>query len=297
VIVGAGPAGLTAALYAARYKLKTVVLSKNLGGTIAESYKVENWPSIKSISGMGLIEKMKEQVTDLGVQIMLEEVIDIDKKKSFLVKTASSEYEAKSIILALGTQRRKLNIPGEKEFSGKGVSYCATCDAIFFKDKVVGVVGGSNAAAESAELLSEFAKKVYIIYRKEKIRAEPIITERVENNPKIEIITRTNVKEIKGDKFISRVIFDNGKEIELQGLFIEIGSDPCTRLPKKMGVNLDKEGYIKVDEGQGTNIEGAYAVGDVTTKSNMLQQAITASAEGAVAAKSVYEYLKRRVSK
>jgi thioredoxin reductase (NADPH) len=240
---------------------------------------------------MELVEKFRKQAKSLDVEIKDEEAEGIKKEDGhFLV---NNKYKAKKIILAVGTERRKLNVSGEDKFIGKGVSYCATCDAPFFKDKVVGVVGGSNSAARAAQLLSEYAKKVYIIYRREKIRAEPRLCKQIEENPKIEIINNTYIKEIKGDKTINSVVFDSGEQFMLDGLFIEIGSVPAVALPKELGVKIDDEGCVIVDKEMRTNIDGVYAAGDITTGSNKWKQVITACAEGGLAASSAYLDIKK----
>jgi thioredoxin reductase (NADPH) len=286
IVIGGGPAGLSASIYASRYMLNTLVLSKDNGGAITEAHIVENYPGFESISGIELTEKFKKQAKKLGVELKDEESIGIKKEEGhFLV---NNKYKAKKVILAVGTERRKLNVPGEEEYMGKGVSYCATCDSPFYRDKVVGVVGGSNSAARAAQLLAEYAKKVYIIYRKEKIRAEPALCEQIDKNPKIEIISSTKVKEIKGDKFVNSVVFDSGEVFMLDGLFIEIGSVPAAAMPKELGVKLDDEGCIIVDEAMRTNVNGVYAAGDITTGSNKWRQVITACAEGGIAAASAY---------
>jgi thioredoxin reductase (NADPH) len=240
---------------------------------------------------MELAEKFMKQAKKLGAEINDEEAKGIRKEGShFLI---NNKHKAKKVILALGTWRRKLNIPGEEELMGKGVSYCATCDAPLYRDKTVGVVGGSNSAARAAQILAEYAKKVYIIYRKEKIRAEPMLAEKVMKNPKIEIISNTNVREIKGDKFVNSVVFDSGEVFMLDGLFIEAGSVPSTALAKEIGAKLDENGYIVVDSAMRTNIDGIYAAGDITTGSNQWRQVVTACAEGGIAASSAYTDLKR----
>lgn len=293
IIVGAGPAGLSAAIYAARYRLKTLVIGEIIGGLILDAYKVCNYPGFKEISGIELMKKFEEQVKELKVQIKEEEVTNINKQKDkFFITTKKNKYESKTIILALGTKRRKLNIPGEENFVGKGISYCATCDAALFKEGVVGVVGGSNAAAMTAELLAEYAKKVYIIYRKEKMRAEPLVVERLEKNKKIEIVYNANVKKINGDNFIKSIELDTGKELKLDGLFIEIGAVPALAITKGLNLKTDKEGYIVVDREQSTGVEGVYAAGDISN--NSLKQVVTATAEGSVAAFSAYLHLKER---
>jgi len=290
-VIGGGPAGLSAAIYGARYVLNTLLITKDHGGAIAEAHLVENYPGYESISGMELSEKFRKQAKKLGVEIKDEEAEGIKKEKGFFL--INNKYKAKKVILAVGTTRRKLNIPGEDEFIGKGVSYCATCDAPFYRDKVVGVVGGSNSAARAAQLLSEYAKKVYIIYRKEKIRAEPLLAKQIGKNPKIEIINNTNIREVKGEKFVNSVVFDSGEVFMLDGVFIEIGSVPAVALPKELGVKLDDNGYIVVDGAMRTNAEGVYAAGDITTGSNMWRQVVTACAEGGLAASSAYIDIKK----
>ncbi len=295
IIIGAGPAGLSAAIYASRYNLNVLVVGDEPGGMAAEAYKVENYPGFKSVSGMELMNKFKEQVNGL-VDIKQEKIIELKKENNFVITAKDRVYKSKAVIVASGTKRRKLNIKGEKEFLGRGVSYCATCDAAFFRDKVVGVVGGNDAAAMSALLLAEYAKKVFIIYRKEKIRAEPLRVSQLEKNKKITIINNTNVIAVNGDKMMNSVTldkeFNENKELALDGLFIEIGSVPSIVLTKKLSINLDEEGYVIVDSAQKTNIEGIYAAGDITTNSNKFRQIITAASEGAIAAHSVYEFLK-----
>jgi len=293
IIIGGGPAGLTAAIYAARYKLKTLVLSGMIGGAITESPDVCNYPGYKKVTGLSLMHTTQEQAKELGAEIIMEEVKEITKSDPFTVKTSSHEYQARSIILCQGMKRRKLKVPGETEFTGKGVSYCATCDAAFFRDKKVGVVGGNDSAAIAALLLAEFAEKVYIIYRKDKLRAEPAWIDKIEKDEKIEVIFNTNVTEIKGDAMVEKVIFDDGKEFELGGLFIEIGGDPDSLLAKDLGVELDESGFIKVDTTQKTNIRRVYAAGDITDNLNKFMQVVTAQAEGALAANSVYTELKK----
>lgn len=293
IIIGAGPAGLSAAIYAARYKLKTLIIGEITGGLILDAYKICNYPGFKEISGIELMKKFEEQVKELKVQIKEEEVTNINKQKDrFLITTKKNKYESKTIILAIGTRRRKLNIPGEGNFIGKGVSYCATCDAAFFKGKIVGVVGGSSAAAMTAELLERYAKKVYVIYRKDKMRAEPLVVERLEKNKKIEIVYNANVKKINGDNFIKSIELDTGKELKLDGLFIEIGAVPALAITKGLNLKTDKEGYIIVGREQSTGVEGVYAAGDISN--NSLKQVVTATAEGAIAAFSVYKYLKEK---
>jgi len=289
IIIGAGPAGMTAAIYAARYKLKTMIISKDVGGVANYAHKVENWPGIVSITGTELMQNFKKHVEALGVKILNEEVDKI-KNKFEIVTSENKTFKSKTLIIALGTIRRKLNIPGESEFAGKGISYCTTCDAPFFKDKTVCVVGGKNSAVMSALLLSEYAKKVCIIYRQDKLNATPALVEQAEKNKKIEVLFNAEVAEIHGDKFVEKIKLKDGKEMDMQGVFIQIGGIPSTVLIKQINVKLDEHDYIIVDPSMKTNVEGVYAAGDITNTS--LRQVITACGDGAKAAYSAFHYLK-----
>ena len=294
VIVGGGSAGYPAAIYAARFGLKTIVITKERGGLLTTTHVVENYPGFIRLSGPELMQHMEDHVKDYDVPIVDDEVVDIGKEGDyFIVKARESQYKAKAVLLATGTERRKLNVPGEKEFYGKGVSYCATCDAPLFKGKVIGVVGGSDSAAKEALLLAEYGSKVYIIYRGDEIHPEPINMRRVEENEKIEVIPRTNVLEVKGDKFMTHVVLDkpqNGdKNFKLGGLFIEIGHLPQSELAKRLGVKLNQKGEIIIDRLSRTSVPGVYGAGDVADME--WKQAITGAAEGCVAAYSAYEYI------
>jgi thioredoxin reductase (NADPH) len=296
VIIGAGPAGLAASIYASRYKVDHLVIAKEPGGQAVEAHKIENWPGTASISGFELTQKMREHAEKLGGKIVMDSVSNIAKENEiFSITTHTDQYKAKNIILALGMEYRKLSIPGEEEFKGKGVSYCPTCDAAFFGGKIVAVVGGGNSAASAAQLLSEYASKVYIIYRGEKLKVDPVYLENFSKNEKIEVIFNTNIKEIMGENAVAKIILDkehNGEsELNVQGVFVEIGSEPGVELVEQLGVNVDEQGFIIVSPDQGTNVAGIYASGDATTGSNKMRQVLTASAEGAVAAASVYKKL------
>lgn len=299
IIIGAGPAALTASIYASRYQIKHLLIGSRLGGTMIWASMVENYPGFTSITGTDLAQKMMEQVKRLGVGIKNTGVLAIKKKEdSFELKTENDEiYEAKALIMATGTQRQKLNIPGETEYLGKGVSYCATCDGIFFKEKIVAVVGGSNAAVTSALHLAVLAQKVYLIYRKKPLRADPIWREKTQKNSKIEIIYETNVLEILGDEQKVTALkldkaYQGNNQLKVDGLFIEIGGQPGTELVKPLGVELDKKGYIKVKPDMSTNITGLFAAGDVANAFEEFRQIVTATSEGALAANSVFNFLK-----
>ena len=287
IIIGAGPAGLTAALYAARYKVDVLVIGILHGGTATEAHKVCNFPSYENVGGAELMLKMIKQVKNLGVEIKQEEVIEIDRK--FKVVTNKGEYSCKKIIIATGSKRMKLGVEREDELTGKGINYCATCDANFYKDKIVGVVGGGNATLTSALLLAKIAEKVYIIYRKDKFsKAEPMWVEDVKKEKKIFPIFNSEVQKLIGKKKLEEVKVSGNKKIKLDGLFVEIGGISNIKLAKLLGIKLDRN-YIKVDNEQKTNVEGVFAAGDVTN--NPLKQIVTACGEGAVAGFSVFKEL------
>lgn len=296
IIIGAGPAGLAASIYASRYKVNHLVIGKEPGGQAVEAHKIENWPGTISISGFELTQKMREHAEKLGVKIVMDSVSNIFRGENIFDVTAhTAQYKTKNIVLALGMEYKKLQIPGEEEFKGKGVSYCPTCDAAFFGGKIVAVAGGGNSAASAAQLLAEYASKVFIIYRGEKLKVDPVYLENFAKNEKIEIIYNTNIKEIKGENAVGKIVLDkeyNGKgEVEVQGVFIEIGSEPGVELAKQLSLDMDEQGFIVVGSDQSTNVTGIYAAGDATTGSNKMRQILTAAAEGAVAAASVYKKL------
>ncbi|VVB78461.1 Sulfide dehydrogenase subunit alpha [uncultured archaeon] len=297
IIIGGGPAGLTAAIYCARYKLKSLVISKNIGGTAATAYKICNFPSYNTIKGFELMQKITNQATELGIEIVYETVENIEKtKKGFSVFANKKSYECNKLIYAAGTERIRLGVAGEAKFLGRGVSYCATCDASFYKNKNVAVIGGSDAALSSALLLSEFASKVYIIYRKSKFeKAEPYWIHLIEKERKIDSIFNEEILEIKGKESVEEISLKSGKNLKIEGVFIETGSIPETQLIKSLGVKLDEKGYILADKSQRTNSKGIYAAGDVTN--NPLKQIITAASDGAIAAYSAYKDMKKEEDK
>lgn len=298
VIIGAGPAGLMASIYSSRYKLKNLVIGKLLGGTITLAHKVENFPGFKSISGLEWAQKMAEQVKNLGAEILIDEVEKIEKLGiGFKVSTQSGkQFASRALIAATGTERRKLDIPGEEKYLGKGVSYCTACDVPFFRDKTVALVGGSDGAVSGAIHAASFAQKVYIIYRRDKLRAEPVWTESALANDKIEVIYNTNITEILGDEQkVMGVKLDKpyqGKsDLTLDGVFVEIGGVPVSNLLKTLGVKIDQAGFVDVDKQMKTNVSGLFVAGDFTDESLVLQQAIVACAQGAIASWSAFKYL------
>ena len=300
VIIGAGPAGFSASIYASRYKIDNLVIGQAIGGLIFEAHKVCNFPSEEEINGQDLANKMKAHAESLGASVLLDKVISVNKaEEGFSISTMNGKKVfASAIILALGTEHRKLGLPNEGKFLGKGLSYCATCDAMFYKDKTVVVVGGANSAHTSSLYLSEIAKKVYQIYRKDKLRGERAWVEQVLSNKKIEVIYNTQVVELKGESKLEKIIlnepYQGSKEILTDGLFVEIGTSPKSELIDILKLEKNEAGYVIVDSAQRTNQEGVWAAGDITTASNGLRQVITASSEGAIAADDVFKFLQTK---
>lgn len=300
VIIGAGCAGLAAGMYAGRLQLKTLVLGETIGGTIILTDVVENYPGFVRLTGQELADKLKEHVLDYKdfVRIESEKVEEIVKNGNcYKLKTnRGKKYYGKTILFATGAKHRELNVPGEKEFANKGVHTCALCDGFFYKGKIVAVVGGSDSAAKEALLLTQWAKKVYIIYRGEKIHPEPINGKRIEQKikeDKIEIISNTNVVEIKGKERVTSVVFDKPykgkKEFSLDAIFIEIGAIPLSQLAQKLGVKVNEKKEIIIDREANTNVNGIYAAGDVVD--TKFKQAITGVGEAVLGVYSAYRYV------
>jgi len=298
IIIGAGPAGLTAGIYGARSGLKTLILEeKTPGGAAAESPLIENYPGFPSISGRELVDKMVKHCQKFGVTIKeLEKVIEFDLKgERKVVKTDQATYTASAIIVASGCHYRELGVPGENEFRGRGVSFCAVCDGAFFKGRRVIVLGGGNSAAVSALYLSNLASNVKLAHRRDTLRAEETLVKDLQER-NVELLWNTELKEIKGDvKVKSVVLFNNQtgetKEIEMDGVFVQVGEVPNSQFAKEAGVEVDKGGYIIADERQRTNINGVYAAGDVTT--GPVKQVGTAVGQAIVAATEAFGYIKR----
>ncbi len=293
IIIGAGPAGLTAGIYAARSGLKTAIISKDIGGTANSIFRIENWPGFKG-TGADLMKKFYEHLKNYDVNLIMDDVDKIERKnKKFLVYTKKENLETGAIIIAIGRERKRLDIPGEDKLRGRGVSYCVTCDAFFFKNKITAVIGGSDCAATSALALADVAKKVYVISKGEKLKCEVINSKRLEEKKNVEIRYNAVPVEIKGKEKVEGLIVKDGKkekEIKLDAIFIEIGSTSITELTKNLGLKLNEEDFIVVDEEMRTSIPGIFAAGDIT--SNKLKQVLIASSQGAIAAKSASEYLK-----
>lgn len=296
IAVGAGPAGMTAGTFGARSGLKTLVLEKGIcGGLSNEATEIDNYPGFRMIGGMELADKMKEQTAEYAEINELEGVNKIEiheKEKKIVVSTEKGSYLSNAVVLCTGTKKRKLNVKGENEFLGRGVSYCATCDGFFFKDKSVMVVGGGNSAVRGALYLKNVGCAVTLIHRQDKLRAEQYLRKNLEKVG-VHILWNSVVKEIKGDKAVRSVVrYDKERGIEdelaVDGVFVYVGEEPVNALAKQTGVKLDENGYIITDKSQRTSRERVYAAGDIT---GGVRQIVVACAEGAIAATSASDDL------
>jgi len=298
-IIGLGCAGYTTAIYTARYKLSTLIVGETEGGIGVTAAEVGNWPGDIEIKGPELMENFKKHALNFeNVEHKQKRVEKVGKhgKGCFQLTYQGGETdEAKTIVFATGSDKRHLGVPGEDEFSGKGVTYCATCDAFFYKGKDVAVLGGGDSAVEGAAIAAQVANKVYLIHRRSEFRAEPYWVDEVNKKDNVEFVLETNVVEILGDKVVTGVKLDkefNGSDIiNVNGVFIEIGSIPSTELAKKLGCEIDDRKHLKVGEGMQTTVPGVFAAGDVSSASNYFAQFATAAGEGSIAGNSVFNYL------
>lgn len=305
VVIGAGPAGLAAGLYAARAKMKTLILEKEkTGGQIVTTDEVANYPgSVKDATGPTLVARMVEQAEEFGAERRKDAVVDVDfTDKIKVVKCEKETYKAKAVIIASGAKPRLMGCPGEKELTGKGVSYCATCDADFFTDFEIFVIGGGDTAIEEAMYLTKFARKITVVHRRDELRAAKSIQEKAFKNEKIEFMWNTVVEEVKGEGIVESIVFKNRETGEITeyhadeedgtfGVFPFIGFLPLSDVFKDQ-VELDKSGYIPTDADMKTNVEGVFAAGDIRVKS--LRQVVTATADGAIAAVQAEKYIENK---
>jgi thioredoxin reductase (NADPH) len=299
IIIGAGAAGLAAGIYGARSGLKTLVLEEKIvGGTTLDAPLVENYPGFQNISGGELAQKMVVHCRSTGVTICeFEKVLSLDLKgEKKIVKTNKTTYEAKAVIIASGSHYREVGVPGEKEFRGRGVSYCGICDGPLFKDKRVIVVGGGNSAVMTTLYMAELASEVKIAHRRDAFHAEEALVRALEARKNVEILWNTEVKEIRGEKLVNKVMIFNKKagetkELLVDGVFVQIGEAPNSQLAKEAWVEVDEDGYIIVDIRQRTSIAGVYAAGDVTN--HPVKQVGTAVGQGITAALEAYGYIRR----
>jgi thioredoxin reductase (NADPH) len=303
IIIGGGVAGLTASIYLSRYKLSHLIFDELPGGQGLTAHIVENYPGFNSIPGPELMQKFIDHTKSYGVEIIQKKIVEITGlagNGGFNVKAdKGEEYEAKTLILAMGALHRVLNIPGEEKFLGRGVSYCATCDAPLYKGKTVAIVGGGDSAITGALHLAEFCPKVYLIHRRNEFRAEPVWVEKLNQRKSIEKILNNTISEIIGTKEVEKAILSESyggkKKLAVQGVFIEIGQIPAATLVTPLGVKLTEQGYIEIKPDMSTNISGIFAAGDLAFLSGSIpvRQFITSASDGARAAVAIFRYLNK----
>jgi thioredoxin reductase (NADPH) len=296
LIIGAGPAGLTAGLYCGRARLKTVIVERGVsGGELVNTARIEDYPGFEAIGGPELAERLERQARKFGVELTMDEVVEVASQGDWKrVVGEAASYTAGAVIVAAGGKPKKLDVLGEAELAGRGVSYCAICDGPFFQDQVIAVVGGGNTAIEEADYLTKFGKKVYIIHRRDAFRAQPIIQERVSANPKIEVHWNTVVEEIKGQSQVEAVVLrstvgEERWELPVGGVFIFIGFTPNHI---KDHADHDQLGFFLTDERMQTSVPGLFAVGDI--RAQPVRQITNATADGTVAAVMAHKYLEER---
>ena len=296
IVIGAGPAGLTAGIYAGRRHLKTLIISEDVGGQMALSHLIENYPGIETIIGADLTQKMKKQAEKFGCEIINERVDGVKLKGDVKeVWAEKKKFEGKTVIIATGAQHRKLNIEGEEEYLGKGISYCATCDGPLFRGKKVVVVGGSDSAVTVALYLEKIASQVHLIHRRDKLRADEH-NQKMLSNSTVKVVWDSVVERIEGEDLVKNIKIKNVKteeiiDLPVEGVFIEIGYIPSTEIMEKAGVETDEKNYIKVNSKAETSVGGVFAAGDVT---GQFPQIVTAAAQGATAATSAYFYIQKK---
>ena len=303
IVLGAGAAGMASSIYLSRYQLEHLIFGEAPGGQFLDAVVVENYPGFTSISGPDLVQAFKEHTESYGVSIRQERIGELNREKSvFVIKTDKGNfYRTKTLILALGGRHRPLNIPGEDKFLGKGVSYCATCDAPLFKGKDVAVVGGGDSGVTAATHLASFAKRVYMVHRRKEYTAQPREVEKMRSSKNVFEVLENTVKEVKGTDAVEAIglakPYQGNEELSVQGVFVEIGLIPASSIAKALGVKMDEQGYIKVKPAMNTNVSGVFAAGDLALIPGALpfRQIVTSAADGARAAAGVYQYLREQV--
>ncbi len=289
IILGGGPAGVAAAIYSKRAGVNPLLISMDVGGEVGLTSDIENVPGFTKITGFELSKKLLSHLKYFDIEILYREIKKIEKTEGgFKVITNDGEYEARSLIIATGRKPRKLNVPGEKEFEGKGVSYCAVCDGFFFSGKVVAIVGGGNTAVTDAIYMSGVAKKVYVIHRRDQFRADKMLVDRMKSKENVELVLNSQVAEILGSERVEGIRLKDGREIKLDGVFVAIGEEPNVE-PFKDLVKINENNEIVVDRFQHTSVEGIFAAGDITDFP--YKQIIIAEEQGAVAALEAVKYL------
>lgn len=297
-IIGLGCAGYTAAIYAARYKMSVFLVGAEAGGLGNTAAEVGNWPGEIEITGPDLMEKFKKHAESFeNVTLKIARVEKIEKiEGGFRMHLDDGgSVETKTIVFAMGSNKRHLGVPGEEAFSGKGVTYCATCDAFFYRGKTVAVIGGGDSAVEGAAIAAQVAKKVYLIHRRNEFRAEPFWVDRVKAKDNVTFVLENQITEVFGDQKVTGIKlgtpFEGASELAVDGVFIEIGADPATKLAQSIGCQVDGKGYLSVDPAMRTAVPGVFGAGDITSGSNYFAQFVTAAGEGATAANSAFNYL------
>lgn len=300
IIIGSGAAGLSAGLYAGRYGLKTLVIGAELGGETMRAGVIENWPGDVEVDGLQLIMRMREHTQKNGAEIVAGEVKSAEKRENgFLVALEGGDtYTSTALILAQGSNRRRLGLPNEEDLTGKGVHFCVTCDGPVYTDKTIAVVGGGDSSVKGINLAAQYAKKIYLIVRGMEITAEPISRERMEElGEQVEILYETEVKEIVGGEKLEKVVlskeYNGSTDLDIDALFIEIGAVPDVEVANQLGVSLDEHGYTAADNMMVTNVPGVFVSGDMVNIFGHFKQIVTAAATGSVAATSAFEYIKK----
>ena len=288
IIIGQGPAGYTAGIYAARRNLKTLIIGELPGGKISWTHEIENYTGLGKITGAELAKKMKEHVKTFDCEILGEKVTKVEK--GFKVYTEEKMYESKALIITTGTENRKLNIEGEDKFFGKGVSYCSTCDGPLFKGKTIAIIGGSNSAVNAAYYLADICEKVYLIHRKDVFRAEETNVERLKAKKNIELLMNSEAQKIDGNQMVESLTLKDGKELKVNGVFIYVGVIPTSSVFANLDIEKDEKRFVKVNLNMETNVPGVFAAGDIRGGILQIAQAV---GDGATAAMSAYFYIKK----
>jgi len=299
IVLGTGPAGITAAIYAHRYNLNFLLIGEIMGGNMIYPVKVNNFPGFSEVSGLELTERFKKHLEFFNIKSLQQQVVKITENNNVFGVTTkeNKQFYARNTLIALGTLKRRLNVSGEDKYIGRGVHYCATCDAIFYKNKVVAVVGGGDAANSAALMLSDIAQYVYQIVNVSNLEGDQDKINQLKSKTNVAFIFNNTIQEIKGNQKVEQIVlkneFNNQKLLNVDGIFIEIGGIPNVSLLNNLGVRFDSDGFIIVNEKQETNISGIYAAGDITNTHKGFKQIVTAVSEGAIAAYYIYQNSKK----
>ena len=298
VIIGSGAAGLSAAIYAARYKMKSLIIEGEFGGETATAGKIDNYPGAPAIDGYDLVKTMRTQAEESGVEVKEGWAKEIAKdEECFEVKTDKESYHAKTVVIAIGSKRRHLGLPNEKELTGRGVNYCVTCDGPLYGKKIVAMIGGGDSSVKGVNFLGAYADKIYLLMRGKEVLAEPVNLDQMKAlGDKVEILPETEIKELVGKDKLEKLVlskeYNGSTDLVVDGIFVEIGFDPDTTFAQQLGIDLDEKNYMKSDNMMRTNVPGIFVAGDATNMFEGFKQDITAAATGSVAATGAYDYYK-----